>query len=531
MELSTADQGLASERAARERDLAERRAHVRMIEEAQAEQERRDREAAEAAAARAALEAETNPQRRTDANNNAANATADGERWREEEERRLSAYEEAFRRIKEATGVSDVSEVISKFLTAEDTATHLKTLTKEAQARIDGLMAARDDAKRAVEEARYAGSVAAAERKAVDELETQLVDARAQQERLKQRFDRMSKILLAIRAGVSHLCGKLDALRLRTADGRRTSTANIGTVPGADEDLVLQLFRQVEAKLTLAVEALREVEGADKTALSDPAVLASMTFLSLEDVELKPGNLRVGARAYASDEDEDAEDMDSAQPRPGCPRAPRACEPEGPVGRACCCAGGLTHSRRVRCAPLPAQWTGATMCWTATRSSPRRTRCSTRTAAGASSRRGATPGARPGERRSEAPGCSPQARGSTFFHLRCIAFLRCCTLAVLLPRCCCHPSSSIDATSSTRSRRTLCGGQREKEAEEEGRHLPSYAAESKLRRRPRVAATDGRAQPESGRTQHQNARTQRSGDHRRAHTPRGPPYVTAAAIS
>lgn len=258
VELSTVDSQLASERAGRERDLAERRAHVRMIEEAQAEQERRDREAAEAAAARAAVEAETNPQRRNDggANNSAPSATADGERWREEEERRLSAYEEAFRRIKEATGVSDVSEVITKFLTAEDTATHLKTLTKEAQSRIDGLLAARDDAKRAVEEARcaaglththhfphtraqhsaahaprcsrahpgpptsphpitfpphritaprhhrrrrYAGT-AAAERKAVDELELQLIEARAQQERLKHRYDRMSKILL-VRAG------------------------------------------------------------------------------------------------------------------------------------------------------------------------------------------------------------------------------------------------------------------------------------------------------------------------------------------
>lgn len=109
---------------------------------------------------------------------------------------------------------------------------------------------------------------------------------------------------------MSHLCGKLDALRIRTADGRRTSTANIGTVPGADEDLVVALFRQVEAKLMHAVEALADVEGADKTALSDPAHVAAMTFLALDEVELKPGNLRVGARAYASDEEEDAEDMD-----------------------------------------------------------------------------------------------------------------------------------------------------------------------------------------------------------------------------
>merc|ERR1712188_196293 len=37
----------------------------------------------------------------------------------EEERQRMQDYEEAFRRIKEATGVSDVNEVIQKFLTQE----------------------------------------------------------------------------------------------------------------------------------------------------------------------------------------------------------------------------------------------------------------------------------------------------------------------------------------------------------------------------------------------------------------------------
>ena len=308
VELTSVDSELAQERASRERDLTDRRAHVRAIEEAQMEQERRDREAAEAAAARAAAEAESNLQKRgADANKNADG----GERFREEEERRLAAYEEAFRRIKEATGVSDVSEVITKFLTSEDTAASLTALTREAQARIDSLLQSRDEAKAAVEAARYAGSATAAERTAVEVLEAQLAEARVEHDKLKNRGDRMNKVLLAIRAGVGHLAGKLDALRARTADvGQRPNVLEMLPPLDADEDSVVSMFRACESKLLRALEALADEEGASVTALSDPAHLAAMTFLQLEEVELKPGNLRVGSRTYASDEEEDAEEME-----------------------------------------------------------------------------------------------------------------------------------------------------------------------------------------------------------------------------
>merc|ERR1719327_1478064 len=57
----------------------------------------------------------------------------------EEERQRLHDYEEAFRRIKEATGVSDVNEVIQKFLTQEDTQNNLLKLSVEYQTKIDQL--------------------------------------------------------------------------------------------------------------------------------------------------------------------------------------------------------------------------------------------------------------------------------------------------------------------------------------------------------------------------------------------------------
>merc|ERR1719301_240476 len=55
----------------------------------------------------------------------------------EEEKQRMQDYEEAFRRIKEATGVLDVNEVIQKFLTQEETYNNLFSLSKDNQQKID----------------------------------------------------------------------------------------------------------------------------------------------------------------------------------------------------------------------------------------------------------------------------------------------------------------------------------------------------------------------------------------------------------
>ena len=52
---------------------------------------------------------------------------------------KVSIYENAFRRIKEATGIEDINEVISKFLTQDETASNLSVMIKDAQARIEAI--------------------------------------------------------------------------------------------------------------------------------------------------------------------------------------------------------------------------------------------------------------------------------------------------------------------------------------------------------------------------------------------------------
>lgn len=49
----------------------------------------------------------------------------------EDQEAKISSYEEALAKIKDATGVSDIQEVVDRFLTQGDTKRHLEQLREE----------------------------------------------------------------------------------------------------------------------------------------------------------------------------------------------------------------------------------------------------------------------------------------------------------------------------------------------------------------------------------------------------------------
>ena len=140
--------------------------------------------------------------------------TALNEHVQEEETKKITTYEEAFRKIKDATGVSDVNEVIQKFLTQDETHNNLVVMTKEAQARIDALNEEKSQAKAKVEEIKYSGTGSLGSRRIVDEFESHLADASSKCERNKNKFERVSRILINVKSGVEHLADKLEPILL-----------------------------------------------------------------------------------------------------------------------------------------------------------------------------------------------------------------------------------------------------------------------------------------------------------------------------
>lgn len=213
----------------------------------------------------------------------------DTEQRSEEEQDKLNQYEEAFRKIKEATGVSDVQEVIQKFITQEDTHRNLVEMTKEAQAKIDQLNAEKSELKARVEELKYSGSGQLGSRRIVDEFETHLAEAQHQCDKNRQKYERVAKILINVKAGIEHLYDKLSVFK-----------ADMAHIQMADETVV-DILKQCESKLLLLMEEAM------------PGGAAAQEEAPAANVELPPNNRRIKLPTSDDDADEVEEDEEEEE--------------------------------------------------------------------------------------------------------------------------------------------------------------------------------------------------------------------------
>ena len=86
------------------------------------------------------------------------------------DKRRLEDYDEAMRRIKDATGVSDVNEIIQKFATQHDTYNNLQELKVANERKLLDLQDRKLELRSDVEKMRYEG-LEGMTRKQIDEVE------------------------------------------------------------------------------------------------------------------------------------------------------------------------------------------------------------------------------------------------------------------------------------------------------------------------------------------------------------------------
>lgn len=130
-----------------------------------------------------------------------------------ESRNKVNIFENAFRKIKEATGVSDVNEVIQKIISQESTTENLINVTRENQAKIEALNEMKKKIKTHCEELKYSGVGGGQHRKMVDSYEDQLANASTRLERSRLKYERLNKIVIAMKAGIGHLQDKLEGFR------------------------------------------------------------------------------------------------------------------------------------------------------------------------------------------------------------------------------------------------------------------------------------------------------------------------------
>jgi len=211
----------------------------------------------------------------------------------EEEKQRMQDYEEAFRRIKEATGVSDVNEVIQKFLTQEDTQDNLMNLTRENQNRIELLNEERRRLKSSVEELKFSSNGNVGRRQIADDFETHLTDATEKCDRNRGKYERLAKMLIDMKAGIGHLQEKLIVIPL---EGSET------TIEMADET-VEEVLQMCELKLSKLMTQTRNSDDSDGRGraiqMDDDRYEEKLLAKSASDVRVK-----------LTDQEQDADDDD-----------------------------------------------------------------------------------------------------------------------------------------------------------------------------------------------------------------------------
>jgi len=213
---------------------------------------------------------------------------------RENEQQVMSAYESAFRRIKESTGVSDVNEVIQKFLTQEQTHANLVNMTKDAQTRIEELARERAETKAMVDDIKYSGGASQGSRQDVDQWERKQSEIQSWIERIKARYSRFQKVFIDVRVGIEHMNDKLDHVKL-----------DVPPVPMTDETVV-DVMVQCDAKL------LKMHDMVDSLGPEDSAVEPASTNERYGDASTGY-NVRVTLQ-NDDDGDDDDDDDDGMEP-------------------------------------------------------------------------------------------------------------------------------------------------------------------------------------------------------------------------
>ena len=132
-----------------------------------------------------------------------------------DEKQKLQDYDEAMRRIKDATGVSDVNEIIQKFATQSDTYNNLNELKASNERKLLELNEKRITLRGEVEKMQYEG-LESMTRKQIDEVDKNVGSAAIKYERNKEKLERINKILVNANAGIKHLAEKLDDIKLES---------------------------------------------------------------------------------------------------------------------------------------------------------------------------------------------------------------------------------------------------------------------------------------------------------------------------
>ncbi|XP_044202194.1 coiled-coil domain-containing protein 151 [Thunnus albacares] len=174
-----------------------------------------------------------------------------------EEEKTISTFEEAFQRIKEATGVTNIQEIVERFISQKETHQHLERLKEENEKILLQLKEQKELLYQQFQDMKYSGEAKlSSDQQMLEDCEQQLQAEQQRCDAAKERLDWLVKTLSTVRAGEEHLADKLQHITL--------SDHTVAEVSPDSDEFVVELMTQCELKLQLLQE---ELQGKDHAAI------------------------------------------------------------------------------------------------------------------------------------------------------------------------------------------------------------------------------------------------------------------------
>lgn len=306
-ELIRAEYQLHVERANRDKDIHERRAQVKATQEINAKIAARDHKRAEIKReAQGDLSAQDEKELSAMVLKNEI-THENNKKELEARQKRVTNYEDAFQKIKNATGVNDFQEVIQKILSQEGTKANLKNMVKEIQRSIDALQEQKLRERNAMEDIKYSGSGPSGLRKVVDQLEAELSVTQANLNKEKDSYEAAAKSLLAVKSAVQQIIDKAERLKVDSS-----------TLPILTDETLSEVLHVCEFRLLKAFDLVPSDADVDRGSVSVGG--ADSAFSTMDLSTLSDNNLRISTtlnpEAFgACDDDELDDDGDEVMDR------------------------------------------------------------------------------------------------------------------------------------------------------------------------------------------------------------------------
>ncbi|XP_078091044.1 coiled-coil domain-containing protein 151 [Mustelus asterias] len=171
------------------------------------------------------------------------------------EEKAITTFEESFLWIKTVTGVSDVQDVVKRFVTQGETLKHLEELELENEKQMVQLREEKERLQAEYNHLKYSGETKlSSEQKLLKELQTHLTNEQSRRDKIMEHLEYVSHITMSIKAGVEHIYEKLQHVQI--------SKGNVPAVvlSPASNEYVLDLLLLTEDKLLKLYGDLEEID-------------------------------------------------------------------------------------------------------------------------------------------------------------------------------------------------------------------------------------------------------------------------------